>query len=201
MSAHRLLCATAAWLAAAVLARADLADNLSASQLQQLKNGQLVVESKDIPGGVWPQLTVYTLVNAPVATVAGVFRDYKHAQDFQPDMVSAKVVSRPGPNICDVEYTQKMPIFGTTTFTVQNTYSDSDSGVTVKWKLLKSAMADISEGSLRVEPFGNGSILRYINYVKPKGGFIAGVAKGAALDSVKNTVSALKTEAEKRAKQ
>jgi hypothetical protein len=200
MSAHRFLCAAAAWLATAVLARADLADSLSAGQLQQLKQGQMVVESKDIPGGVWPQLTVYTLVNAPVSVVTGVFRDYKHAQDFQPDMVSAKVVSQPSPNVCDVLYTQKMPIFGTTSFTVQNTYSESDGGVTVKWKLLKSAMADVSDGSLRVEPYNNGSILRYVNYVKPKGGFIAGVAKGAALDSVKNTVAALKAEAEKRAK-
>jgi hypothetical protein len=201
MSAHRFLCAATAWLAAATLAHADLADSLSASQLQQLNQGQLVVESKDIPGGVWPQLTVYTLVNAPVATVAAVFRDYKHAQDFQPDMVSAKVVSQPGPNVCDVLYTQKMPLFGTTSFTVQNTYSESNGGVTVKWKLLKSAMADVSDGSLRVEPYNNGSILQYVNYVKPKGGFLAGAAKGAALDSVKSTVSALKAEAEKRAKQ
>ncbi len=195
MSAHRLFCAAAAWLLTTAISRADLADSLSPSQLQQLNQGQMVVESKDIPGGVWPQLTVYTVVNAPVATVAGVFRDYKHAQDFQPDMVSAKVVSQPSPNVCDVQYTQKMPIFGTTSFTVQNTYSESNGGVTVKWKLLKSAMADISDGSLRVEPYNNGSILRYVNYVKPKGGFIAGVAKNAALDSVKNTVAALKTEA------
>jgi hypothetical protein len=100
-----------------------------------------------------------------------------------------------------VEYTQKLPIFGTTNFTVQNTYSESDGGVTVTWKLLKSSMADVSDGSIRVEPYGNGgSIMRYINYVKPKLGALAGMAKGSALDSVKSTVSDLKNEAEKRAK-
>lgn len=188
------------FLATSLAARADLAGSLSPDQIKQLKAGQLVVESKDIPGGVWPELTVYTLVNAPVATISSVFRDYDHAQDFQPSIVSAKVVNQPSPNVCDVQYTQKMPIFGTTTFTVQNTFSNSDGGVTVTWKLLKSAMADVSDGSLRVEPYGSGSIMRYVNYVKPKLGILAGAAKGEALNSVKQTVNELKAEAERRAK-
>jgi hypothetical protein len=191
----------AALLISVGVAYAAVTSDLSQSQLKQLKAGQLVVIPTDVPGGVWPKLTVYTVVNAPVSTVEGVFRDYAHAQDFQPDIVSAKVISQPSQNVCDVEYTQKMPIFGTTTFTVQNTYSQSsDGGIDVSWKLLKSSMADISDGSLRVEPYGKGSILRYSNYVKPKLGALAGMAKGAALSSVKNTVSALKAEAEKRAK-
>ncbi len=187
-------------VAAPMLACADLAGDLTASQLAQVKSGQMVVQTKDMPGGVWPQITIYTLVDAPVATIAAVFRDYSHAQDFQASIVSAKVLSQPSPNVFNVEYTQKMPIFGTTTFSVQNTFSQSASGLTVQWKLLKSAMADISDGSMRVEPYGAGSLLRYTNYVKPKFA-LAGMAKGAALDSVKTTVTELKTEAEKRAKQ
>lgn len=185
--------------AATVFARADIAGGLTAVQAAQLKSGQMVVESKDIPGGVWPQITIYTVVNAPVATISAVFRDYAHAQDFQQSIVSAKVVSQPSPNVYDVEYTQKMPIFGTTTFTVRNTFTESGGGLTVQWTLLKSAMADISDGSLRVEPYGAGSVMRYTNYVKPKFA-LAGMARGAALESVKTTVTELKAEAEKRAK-
>jgi hypothetical protein len=183
----------------AALARADLAGDLSPSQLAQVKAGQMVVLTKDIPGGVWPQITIYTTVNAPVSTISAVFRDYAHAQDFQPSIVSAKVIAQPSPNVYDVAYVQKMPLFGTTSFTVRNTFTESKDGTTVDWKLLKSSMADISDGSLRVEPFGTGSIMRYTNYVKPKFA-LAGMAKGAALDSVKTTVSELKAEAEKRAK-
>jgi len=182
------------------MVRADIAGDLSAAQLGQLKKGLMVVVSKDIPGGVWPQLTVYTLVAAPVVTISAVFRDYAHAQDFQPSIVSAKVVSQPSPNVYVVEYTQKLPIFGTTSFTVQNTFSQSGGSLDVQWKLIKSSMADISDGSLRVEPYGTESIMRYVNYVKPKLGALAGLAKGSALDSVKTTVSQLKAESEKRAK-
>ncbi|MGH8047078.1 MAG: hypothetical protein ACREKL_07515 [Chthoniobacterales bacterium] len=188
-------------LGLAAAAKADLASSLSPAQLKQLQSGQLVVESKDIPGGVWPQLTVYTLVSAPVSVIGALFRDYAHAQDYQPSIVSAKVVAQPAPNVYNVQYTQKLPLFGTTSFTVQNTFSDGkDGGLTVTWKLLQSSMADVSDGSLRVEPYAGGSILRYVNYVKPKLGFIAGAAKSSALDSVKSTVTDLKNEAEKRAK-
>ncbi len=184
---------------AVVPGRADLTAGLGADQVQQIKSGQMVVTQKDIPGGVWPQLTVYTVVNAPVATVGGVFRDYDHASDFQPSVISAKVVNQPAPNVFDVEYTQKMPIFGTTSFTVQNTFKDSAGGLDVTWKLLKSSMAEVSDGSLRVEPYGAGSVMRYTNYVKPKLGALAGMARGAAVGEVKATVAALKAEAEKRA--
>lgn len=180
-------------------ARADLTSGLSSDQIKAIQSGQMVVTQKDVPGGVWPQLTVYTRVNAPVATVDRVFRDYAHASDFQPSIISAKVINQPGPNVYDVEYTQKLPLFGTTSFTVRNTFNENGGALDVSWTLLKSSMADISEGSLRVEPNGNGSVMRYTNYVKPKLGALAGVAKGAALDEVKATVSALKAEAEKRA--
>jgi hypothetical protein len=191
-----LLCA----LAVIATGRADIASSLSADQVSQLKAGQMVVVSTDIPGGVWPQVTVYTLVNAPVPVISSVLRDYAHAQDFQPSIVSANVVAQPSPNVYNVEYTQKLPIFGTTSFTVQNTFAESKGSLSVKWTLLKSSMADVSDGSLLVEPYGSGSIMRYINYVKPKLGFVAGAAKKSALDSVKQTVTDLKTEAEKRAK-
>ena len=55
---------------ACVEVRADVAGSLTPAQITQLKGGQMVVETKNIPGGAWPQITVYTLVNAPVATIS-----------------------------------------------------------------------------------------------------------------------------------
>lgn len=199
MRAHQVFICFAVAVAGLSLVHAGLVDGLNEEQTAELKNGGMVVVSKDVPGGSWPELTVYTLVNAPVGKVAEVFQDYDHAQDFQKNLVSAKVVDRPKKNVCDVEYTSKMPIFGTTSYTVRNTYSEKDGGVDVSWKLLESSMADVSDGSLRVEPYEKGSVLRYTNYVKPKSA-VAGVAKWAALGEVKKTVAALKAEAERRAK-
>jgi len=179
-------------------ARADLVSELSKEEISDLKSGDVVVRPKD-RGGVWPELTVYTLIKAPVSTVEKVLRDYEHAHEFQAGLVSAKVLEHPNPDTYVVEYTSKVPILGSMSNTVRNTFTSDDDGVNVAWNLVKSSSADISEGSLRVEPFENGSIMRYTNYVKPKSS-VAALAKGAALKEVKKTVNEIKTEAEKRAK-
>jgi len=172
-------------------------DALTPAQIAQLNKGELVVISRDMPGGVWPELTVYTRVNAPVSAVGDVFLDYENAQKYIPNLVSAKVIAQPEPDVRDVEYTSKMPLLGNSVYSVRNWFEQGPDGITVRWKLIQSPMADISDGSLRVEPSDSGCVLRYTNYVKPKSS-IAIVAKGAAQSEVKKTVSAIKTEAERR---
>jgi hypothetical protein len=181
-------------------AGAGLADSLSSAQRSELDKGELVVESKNIPGGAWPQLTVYTIVAAPLDVVEDLLSDYKSASTYNPGLVSAKVVATPSPDVKDVEYTEKMPIVGMVSYTVRNTYTyDGNGGLTIAWNLLSSPVASESTGSITVEPFEKGTLLRYVNYVKPKSS-LAALAKGAALGSVKKTVLAIKQEAETRAK-
>lgn len=171
---------------------------LTPDQLAQLNRGELVVSSRDVPDGIWPELTVYTRVNAPVQAVGDVFLDYDNAQKYIPNLVSAKVIAQPEPNVRDVEYTSKMPLLGNSTYSVRNWYEKKPDGISVRWKLIQSPMAEISDGSLRVEPMNGGCVMRYTNYVKPKSS-IAIVAKGAAQSEVKKTVEAIKAEAERRA--
>lgn len=177
----------------------SLLDGLSVEQKKEVDDGKLVVVSRDMPGGVWPELTVYTRVDAPVSAVKAVFLDYDNAQNYIPNLVSAKVISEPEPSVKDIEYTSRMPLLGNSTYTVRNWYDISAESVTVRWELLQSPNAEVSDGSMRVEPFGSGSILRYTNYVKPKSS-IAIVARGAALSEVKKTVTAIKEESERRTK-
>ncbi len=181
------------------MADPSLLTDLSPDQLQTLKSGNLVVNSIKVTGGPWPRLQVYTLVNAPVSAVEAVFRDYKGASSYIPNLVSADVIAQPSPNIYEVKYTSSMPLVGQSSNTVRNVYSYDGNALVVKWNLLESSLADESTGELRVEPFESGSVLRYTNYVKPKSS-LAVLAKSAALSEVKQTVTAIKTEAEKRAK-
>jgi len=178
-------------------AGAGIPDDLDVAQRAELDKGELVVRSKDVEGGPWPQLMVYTRVDAPVAAVEKVFRDYAGAASYIPNLTAAEVIERPDPDTYVVRYTQKVPILGQTSNTVRNTYSHPGNGLVVAWNLIESPHADISEGELRVEPDAKGSVLRYTNYVKPKSS-LAFLAKSAALGEVKRTVSAIKSESEKR---
>lgn len=174
-----------------------LLKSLSPEQQKQVEEGGQVVISTDVPGGPWPRLQVYQKVNAPVSEVETVFRDYKDSADYSPGVDSVEVLSHPSPNVYDVRYNSSMPIVGKTSNTVRNTFSHDGDALVVKWHLLDSTLAEESTGELRAEPYGDGSILRYTNYVKPKSS-LAVLAKGAALSEVKKTVKALAAETERR---
>ncbi len=178
--------------------RAGIEAKLSADQLAKLESGEMVVSEKDVEGGAWPQITVFAKIAAPLETVTALFRDYEAAPSYQPNIVAAKVVDQPSANVVDVKYTSKMPIVGESSNTVRNTFSESGDQTIVKWTLLESTTANVSDGSMVVEPFEDGTLLKYTNYVEPKSK-LAILAKGAAVGEVKKTVKQIKAEAERRA--
>ncbi len=173
-------------------------DGLSADQIAKLNDGEMIISEKEEEGGPWPEITVLTKVAAPLATLTKLFRDYEAAPDYQPNIVAAEVVDQPSANVVDVKYTSKMPVVGESSNTVRNTFTETADSTTVKWTLLESTTADVSDGSMVVEPFENGTLLKYTNYVQPKSK-LAILARGAAVGEVKKTVRQIKAEAERRA--
>lgn len=177
---------------------ADLTADLSPDELKEVKAGEMVVRERKVDGGIWPELTVYRVVKAPAQDVTDVLRDYPNAHSYIPNLVKAQVVDSPASNVKDVEYTVKLPLFSTVSYTVRNKYETQGKMLLVKWQMLENPLADETNGSLAVEPFGDDSLIRYQNYVKPKTR-AAGVAKGLAVKEVKDTVAAISKEAERRA--
>ncbi len=192
-------CAAVAALLSIQPLSADIVGDLSSEQIKKLNAGEMLVSESKVDGGAWPKVSVTTLVEAPVATLTALFRDYEAAPSYQPNMVSATVVDKPSADVVDVKYVSKLPVIGENTNKVRNTYSTSGAQSIVEWKLLDSTSANVSNGSMVVEAFEGGSVLRYENYVEPKSK-LAVLAKGAALGEAKKTVRQIKAEAEKRAK-
>jgi hypothetical protein len=84
-------------------------------------------------------------------------------------------------------------------YTVRNTYTRKGKSFGVDWTLLQSPLAKSVDGSLRIEPYGDGqTLLCYTNLVVPITNLVAGL-KNQALTEAKATVRAIKAEAEKRA--
>lgn len=198
MKAIFRLALTAAFLFSPWMSRADILSELTSEQLAQLKKGDLVVKTRDVKGGVWPELSVYALVKATVKDVTSVFRDYDNAHTYIPNLIEAKVIDKPAPQTLDVRYTVKTPIISKMSYVVRNKYRTDGPAAVVEWNLVESPLAKESTGSLRAEPYEDGTLLRYTNYVLPKTS-LAVVAKNAALNEVKSTVTAIKEESENRA--
>ncbi len=184
-------------LSASVRAGGSILEDLTPKHLADLQAGKLAVIPVEVPESAWPKLQVYTLVRAPVSEIEEVFRDYKGATAYIPNLKAADILAHPSKDIYEVRYTSAMPIVGEATSIVRNVYSHDQEALVVSWNLIESTHAEISTGELRAEPHEGGAILRYTNYVKPKSA-LAGLVKFAALGEVKQTVSAIKKEVERR---
>jgi hypothetical protein len=179
--------------------RADLIDEVASASRRDLAAGQVVVQSKKIPDAPWPQLSLYQVVDAPTKAMISLLNDYASAPSYTPNMISAKLITTNADGTKDVEYTVKMPVLGKMTYTVRNTYTKSGKSFSVSWVLLKSPFAKKSDGSIRVEPYGNNQTLMcYTNLVIPITNIIPGL-QNQALSEAKTTVAAIKAEGEKRA--
>lgn len=196
-----LILSAAAILLVSTALHADLISEVPKASRADLAAGQTIVQSKDVKGSPWPELSLYQVVNAPPKVVAALFSDYAAAPSYIPGMLAAKLLAENADGSKDIEYTVKMPILQKISYSVRNTYAQKGQTYEVDWTLLKSPLAKSSDGSLRIEPYGNGAtLLCYNNLVVPITSLVAGL-KNQALTEAKSTVNAIKTESEKRAAQ
>lgn len=178
---------------------ADLIDKVPKDSMADLKDGEVVVKSKTLPGKPWPELILYQIVNASPKVIADLFSDYAAAPSYIPGMLAAKVVDTNPGGVTDVQYTVKVPVLQRISYTVRNTFTKSGNNYQVVWSLLKSPLAKSSDGSLQVEPYGNGqSLMCYKNVVVPITTLVSSL-QSQALSEAKSTVEAIKNEAERRA--
>jgi len=181
--------------------RADLLDEVPQDARDELAGGQTVVNSENVPGAPWPRLKLYKVVDAPPQVLAELFSDYSAAPSYTPGMLSAKVIANDPDGSKDVEYRVKVPVLQSISYTVRNTYIKKGNSYEVKWTLLHSPLAKSSDGSLRIEPCGEGkTLMRYTNLTVPLTNLVGGL-KTQALNEAKATVGAIALEAERRAQQ
>lgn len=195
----RTILSLAALVLSVSFSRADLLSEVPKTAQDELADGQLVVKSQNVQGAPWPRLMLYQVIDASPKVLWDLFNDYSAAPSYTPNLISATVVATNPDGSKDVEYTVKVPVIQKATYTVRNTYTKKGDMREVSWTLLKSPLAKSSDGSLRLEPYGNNqTLLCYTNLVVPITNLLAGL-KNEALKEAKTTVRAIKTEAERRA--
>ena len=181
--------------------RADLLNEVPQDARDELAGGQTVVKSENVQGAPWPRLKLYKVVDAPPQVLTELFSDYSAAPSYTPGMLSAKVIAKNPDGSKDVEYRVKVPVLQSISYTVRNTYIKKGDSYEVKWTLLRSPLAKSSDGSLRIEPYGEGkTLMRYTNLTVPLTNLVGGL-KTQALNEAKATVGAIALEAERRAQQ
>ena len=168
-------------------------DELTAAQQALISRGSQVFVTKDVPGSPWPKAWVYQRVESTAEEAAAVFADYEAATSFAPDLMAAKISMQVDPRTTEVTCTIGVPIMGDVHYIVRNTvskYSARGAAYRVDWTLVRSSTMKSSDGNIRFEPQGSGTLVAYYSWVVPNSIF-AGAVRKHALEGVRDNVARL----------
>ncbi|MFA7343404.1 MAG: hypothetical protein WC003_03780 [Terrimicrobiaceae bacterium] len=180
------------------LLAASILEDLDAAQIEEVARGGQVSLLQDVAAHPWPKVRIYQKVDATPEQVAAVFCDYKNAKAYVPKVIKSDISRQVTPCVAEVDYGIDVPILPDEYYTVRNTLAgEPDGGYLVTWSLVKALQTKASDGSLRIERWKGGSVIRYTNLVTPGSG-MAGLLKSTAIDQMKNTVKAIVARVEKQ---
>jgi len=192
--AFRALPPLAFFLLAGTLFAGSLLDELTPEQCAAVERGEQVFLSEPVEGQPWPKARVYQTVKASPIEVLSVFTDYAHAPAFVPSVLKCEVSKQIDPRTVEVDYLIDLPVVADEAYTVRNHMSSAPDGtLAVEWEMLRATTTLASKGGMRIQPYGQGSIICYANHVTPAG-HLAALLRGPAMEKMRRTVQAIVDE-------
>jgi hypothetical protein len=183
---------------ASLLSAESLLNDLNKAQLDQVVRGEQVVTMQDVQGNPWPRLKLYQRVHATPEEVAAVFFDYTNAKEYIPNVFKSDISRHVTLSVVEVDFGIDIPLLPDEFYTVRNSLTAGrDGSYCVAWTLVRALQTKASEGSLQVEKFEEGAVLRYTNLVTP-GSAMARLLKLIAMKQMRNTVHAIVRQVEKQ---
>jgi len=180
------------------LLASSLLEDLDAKQVEEVARGGQVVVLQAVEGNPWPRVRVYQKVAATPQEVAAVFFDYKNAKAYVPNVIKSSISRQLAPCVAEVDYGIDVPILPDEYYTARNTLTlGTDGGYLVTWSLVRALQTKASEGSLRIERWKDGAVIRYTNLVTPSS-VMARLLRSTAIDQMKSTVKAIGARVEKQ---
>jgi ribosome-associated toxin RatA of RatAB toxin-antitoxin module len=173
-------------------------NNLTEVQQSDLLAGKTVETEENVEGSAWPRFRVYQLVKADPKSIAAVFWDCRRDPEYIPNCTAVTILSHPSPSVIEASYTLAMPfLLPDEVYVSKNVLrKPSETSYEITWNVAEARYTKSAMGSLRIEPHGQGSILRYANLVIP-GSRIAGLLRATAGSQVVESVKALTRRVER----
>ena len=173
-------------------------NNLTEVQQRDLLEGKTVETEENVEGSAWPRFRVYQLVKAEPKSIAAVFWDCRRDPEYIPNCTAVTILSHPSPSVIEATYTLAMPfLLPDEVYVSKNVLrKPSETSYEITWNVSEARYTKSAMGSLRIEPHGQGSILRYANLVIP-GSRIAGLLRATAGSQVVESVKALTRRVER----
>jgi hypothetical protein len=170
----------------------NLWDELTPAQLKVVQEGGRVMTTTTVSGQPWPSVRVYQMISASPEQVTAIFFDYNTAYTYVPHLLQSTISKTIDPRTHEVDYRMAIPPLPEERYTVRNSLHPVANGIyEIDWKLLRATSTRASEGSFRIQAYGNNqSIFCYSNLVVP-GTRLAVILRGLALEQVQKNIDAL----------
>ena len=178
-----------------------LPHKLTKAEWESVNNGDYVVKKKKIKDSAWPELTVYTTINASPKESMAIYAAFDHQKNYVPNLLKSDVIKMEGGLISHTAYEMKLPwplsnskyIHGTRLHPVK-------SGIyKLSWFVVESDVSARVEGisyffppnSLSTD--NNKTVWVYKSFIDPKS-LLAGIFKDTMVSDVTGSLTAIKNE-------
>lgn len=167
------------------------APKLTPDTYKTLEKGELIILKKKIEGKAWPELSVYTLINATPLESVAIFAAYDYQKDYVPNLIKSIPKTKSPMNV-EVDYEMDLPWpLGTSKYIHGHFLEKPDKHTyKVRWYMIKSDSAEKVRGFATFHPYGNKTLMEYVSFVDPKS-ILAGVFKKLMVSDVKKTIHAI----------
>lgn len=176
--------------------RPKLPHDLNDKEWTKLNNGEFIVKKRGVNKSAWPELTIYTKINASPKESMAIFSAFDHQKNYIPKILKSYVVKLVSPTELHTAYEMDMPwplsngryVHGTIIRPVK------EGSYSIDWYLVKSTAADRTKGGAIFVPYQKDStIWVYKSFIDPKN-FLAGLFKNSMIEDVQSSLTATKNE-------
>ncbi len=176
-------------------------NELTKSDIEIMNSKELVVKFKDMPGSSWPEVTIYTLIEASPLESMGIFSALDYQQTYVPNVLKSKPVKNISATEAHTQYELHVPfplpnaiyIHGSIIHQYKDDYE-------LTWYMVESTSTDEVKGSAYFTAFEGKTLFRYKSFIRPKS-FFASFVKSFMVRDVKKTILAITDHIQKLKKE
>ncbi len=187
--------------AMATLVAPTLPHTLTEEEWKSVNSGDYVVKKKKMKDSAWPELTIYTTIDATPQECMAIYAAFDHQKNYVPNLLKSEVIKVESATTIHTAYEMDLPwplsnskyIHGTKLLPVT-------SGIySLSWFLVKSDVSERVQGTSYFFPANtlnqnqSKTLWVYQSFIDPKS-FLAGIFKNTMVSDVKNSLNAIKNE-------
>jgi hypothetical protein len=170
---------------------------LTQTELVKITNKELIIHSKDIPGCPWPEITVFTLIDALPIEAAALFSNYQDHKKYIPDLIKSDPIKKISDNEIIVNFEMYIPWpLSNSKYSTGNVFKNLEKNkYEISWYLVESDSLVGSKGAVQFIPYARKTLLIYKSLIHPDSKF-ASILSSKAKSGMIKTVQAIATYTE-----